>query len=245
MYSGGLASIEMGLPCCKWFAISVWCLSMTGIYGYSIRPIEENGQPINLDRDLLFPYDKSQFRDSFEDKEKEDMYESTKFESTKLPGADDAENRLFLFFVNNDKYTGADNTSTPLDSWSVVWYIASFGGLIVFFLIVSCSEWCCRRALRNSQNCGRSAPAATTLNVPDTPPPSYDQFAPPSYESICLGRNGRGGEKSEYDIYVVPVHAFAPIMESRQEDAPPSYFSASGHSFVPAVTENNQVLRVT
>ncbi|XP_008198115.1 uncharacterized protein LOC103314282 isoform X2 [Tribolium castaneum] len=242
MYSGGRASSEMGLPGCKWFVISVCC--MTGIYGYSIRPIDENGQPINLDRDFLFTYDTRQFLDSFEDREKE-MVDGSKFEATKPPGADDAENRMFLFFVNNDKYTGGDSTSTPLDSWSVVWYIASFGGLIVFFLIVSCSEWCCRRALRNSQSCGRSAPAAAAPSVPDTPPPSYDQFAPPSYESICLGRNGRGGEKSEYDIYVVPVHAFGTIMESRQEDAPPSYFSASGRSFVPAVTESNQVSRVT
>jgi hypothetical protein len=139
----------------------------------------------------------------------------------------------------------ANNDSTPLDSWSVVWYVASFGGLIIFFLIVSCSEWCCRRAIRNSQNCNRSAPAPATPTVPDTPPPSYDQFAPPSYESICLGRHERGEEKSKYDIYVVPVHALGHMMETR-DDAPPSYFSASGRDFVPAVaTVENNRSRVT
>jgi hypothetical protein len=79
----------------------------------------------------------------------------------------------------------------------------------------------------------------------DTPPPSYDQFAPPSYESICLGRHERGEEKSKYDIYVVPVHALGHMMETR-DDAPPSYFSASGRDFVPAVaTVENNRSRVT
>ncbi|CAG9760038.1 unnamed protein product [Ceutorhynchus assimilis] len=117
---------------------------------------------------------------------------------------------------------------SSLDTWSVIWYIASFGGLILFFLIISCSEWCCRRnARRNCQLNNNSQ--QTSQVVPDTPPPSYDLFAPPSYEDLWVGSSrGRRGEKSEYDIYVVPVHALGTIMEeARREDAPPSYQSAS------------------
>lgn len=97
---------------------------------------------------------------------------------------------------------------SALDAWSVVWYVASFGGLILFFLIVSCSEWCCRQNAR--RRCQRTN-NAQTLNqaVPETPPPSYDLFAPPSYEDLW-GANGTSMEKPEkrqYDVYVVPVHA--------------------------------------
>ncbi|XP_060528392.1 uncharacterized protein LOC132703260 [Cylas formicarius] len=123
---------------------------------------------------------------------------------------------------------GVDEQDTAtLDTWSVIWYIASFGGLIVFFLIVSCSEWCCRRNARRNFT-RNSNVQSVNVAVPETPPPSYDQFAPPDYESLVYGRNGRNGtEKSKYDVFVVPVHALDTIMEeARLEQAPPSYNSA-------------------
>ncbi|CAH1374813.1 hypothetical protein MTP99_016165 [Tenebrio molitor] len=213
----------MGLSPCTWLVVaSVWCIN--GIYCYNLHRIDdERSQPMNWEMDFS-TYETKRFLDDL-DKPDDDMFTNVRpVEATKAP---------------------ANNDSTPLDSWSVVWYVASFGGLIIFFLIVSCSEWCCRRAIRNSQNCNRSAPAPATPTVPDTPPPSYDQFAPPSYESICLGRHERGEEKSKYDIYVVPVHALGHMMETR-DDAPPSYFSASGRDFVPAVaTVENNRSRVT
>lgn len=121
--------------------------------------------------------------------------------------------------------TATANDDDAFDSWSVVWYIASFGGLIGFFLVVSCSEWCCRKHIRDSQP--RTSPAAAT-SVPsspsESPPPAYDLFAPPSYDSLTSSPNN---EKREYDIYVVPVHAIGSLVESenaRQEN-PPSYSS--------------------
>lgn len=75
----------------------------------------------------------------------------------------------------------------------------------------------------------------------DVPPPSYDQFAPPDYDTICVRNKqsseaGGGGEKSEYDVYVVPVHAMGTIISTNTDssdrnnallmlDEPPSYFS--------------------
>lgn len=117
-----------------------------------------------------------------------------------------------------------DEDVTRLDSWSVIWYIASFGGLIAFFLLVSCSEWCCRRHARN--NCSNRNSVHPNANANDTPPPPYDQFAPPSYDSLTYD----GDEKREYDVYVVPVHTFGAIMEQPprlDEDEPPSYLSAA------------------
>ncbi|XP_066146233.1 uncharacterized protein [Euwallacea fornicatus] len=115
-----------------------------------------------------------------------------------------------------------------LDTWSIIWYVASFGGLILFFLIVSCSEWCCRRNAR--RRCQRNNNSQTVPQImSETPPPSYDLFAPPAYEDLWgTNSGGRSGEKRQFDIYVVPVHALDNFMEDVQRhDAPPSYQSAS------------------
>lgn len=124
---------------------------------------------------------------------------------------------------------------SALDAWSVVWYVASFGGLILFFLIVSCSEWCCRQNAR--RRCQRTN-NAQTLNqaVPETPPPSYDLFAPPSYEDLW-GASGTSMEKRQYDVYVVPVHALGNFMV-HQSEAPPPYPSVSDS---PQLHSNNRV----
>ncbi|XP_058797900.1 uncharacterized protein LOC131668071 [Phymastichus coffea] len=116
---------------------------------------------------------------------------------------------------------GADAQS-PLDPWSIVWYIGSFGGLIAFFLIVSCSEWCCRRGARSPLNMpytqrgevlNATAVAAAGNNqtvVTESPPPPYHLFAPPPYDSINyaeIADKGPAGEK--LDIYVIslPIQA--------------------------------------
>ncbi|KAJ8680037.1 hypothetical protein QAD02_015824 [Eretmocerus hayati] len=87
-------------------------------------------------------------------------------------------------------HDGTDLQS-PLDPWSIVWYIGSFGGLVAFFLIVSCSEWCCRRGARPL-----SVPytqRGEVLNAQplndSSPPPPYHLFAPPPYDSVNYGDN--------------------------------------------------------
>ncbi|KAL1490848.1 hypothetical protein ABEB36_011533 [Hypothenemus hampei] len=88
-----------------------------------------------------------------------------------------------------------DDSPLKLDTSSMIWYIVSFAALIIFFLIVSCGEWCCRRRDRSEALISRNS--TTTL-----PPPSYEQFAPPTYQDII-----RNSEKPEVDVYIVPVHA--------------------------------------
>lgn len=110
--------------------------------------------------------------------------------------------------------------NSAFQPWSILWYIGSFGGLIAFFLIVSCSEWCCRNRSREL-NSELTTPSSPTPS--ENPPPAYDLFAPPSYDSLCHNE-----EKSEYDVYVVPVHALSAIAENsalQTDDTPPAYSS--------------------
>lgn len=162
------------------------------------------------------------------------------------------------FGDNLFRLTDVTTTAPPIDlfperddSWSIIWYIASFSGLIAFFLIVSCSEWCCRLHVRGPAQPPASTTVrptssshgsqATSFQIQETPPPAYDLFAPPSYESVRRasavgGANTSQYEKSEFDVYVVPVHAICmlqsePVVDNTRghchtvEDDPPSYIS--------------------
>ncbi|XP_072765794.1 uncharacterized protein [Anoplolepis gracilipes] len=103
----------------------------------------------------------------------------------------------------------------PLDPWSIVWYIGSFGGLVAFFLIVSCSEWCCRRGGRPlAVPYAQRAETINTPGVTETPPPPYHLFAPPSYDSVNYGEivDKTTGEK--LDIYVISMPIHRPMMQA-------------------------------
>lgn len=103
----------------------------------------------------------------------------------------------------------------PLDPWSIVWYIGSFGGLVAFFLIVSCSEWCCRRGGRPLAVPYAQRPETiNTTGVTETPPPPYHLFAPPSYDSVNYGEivDKTSGEK--LDIYVISVPVHRPVVQA-------------------------------
>ncbi|XP_034182188.1 uncharacterized protein LOC117605226 [Osmia lignaria lignaria] len=117
--------------------------------------------------------------------------------------------------TGKDASTADGDSQNPLDPWSIVWYIGSFGGLVAFFLIVSCSEWCCRRS-------GRTltvpyAQRAEVINggqvVTETPPPPYHLFAPPPYDSVNYGEivDKTSGEK--LDIYVISVPIHRPVVQ--------------------------------
>ncbi|XP_032666905.1 uncharacterized protein LOC116842195 isoform X2 [Odontomachus brunneus] len=103
----------------------------------------------------------------------------------------------------------------PLDPWSIVWYIGSFGGLVAFFLIVSCSEWCCRRAARPlAMPYAQPTEVISSRGVAETPPPPYHLFAPPPYDSVNYGEivDKTSGEK--LDIYVISVPTQRPVVQA-------------------------------
>lgn len=142
---------------------------------------------------------------------------------------DSAFTNLFFLFLTEDP---------TLQPWSILWYIGSFGGLIAFFLVVSCSEWCCRSHARRRGSGNSTCPTPTPS---EAPPPAYDLFAPPSYESLCSSN----GEKSDYQVYVVPVHTMETITEdtilqtNTYPNPPPSpYFPPRNESNNSARSEN-------
>ncbi|XP_049779309.1 uncharacterized protein LOC126176197 isoform X2 [Schistocerca cancellata] len=109
------------------------------------------------------------------------------------------------------KSPSSDGNDKPkqLDPWSLVWYIGSFGGLVAFFLAVSCSECCCHKPA-GSQAAGAAGGAGAGLDEPPRlpavaegpPPPPYSMFAPPPYDSLCYGVTD---EKDKLEVFVVPV----------------------------------------
>ncbi|XP_014291711.1 uncharacterized protein [Halyomorpha halys] len=123
-------------------------------------------------------------------------------------------NRLYLFFENEGELENGEEDTTELittenggsatrldpDPLSVVWYLGAFSGLIIFFLVVTFSEWCCASKHLYRGN-GQAPPPYNHQGynrAPETPPPPYHLFAPPPYTEAA--------EKRE-PIYIIPVHA--------------------------------------
>ncbi|XP_017886193.1 uncharacterized protein LOC108628633 [Ceratina calcarata] len=104
----------------------------------------------------------------------------------------------------------------PLDPWSIVWYIGSFGGLVAFFLIVSCSEWCCRRGGRplTVPYAQRTEVISSGQVVTETPPPPYHLFAPPPYDSVNYGEIVDKASGEKVDIYVISVPIHRPVVQA-------------------------------
>jgi len=86
---------------------------------------------------------------------------------------------------------------------------------VAFFLIVSCSEWCCRRGGRPlAVPYAQRAETINTTGVTETPPPPYHLFAPPSYDSVNYGEivDKTSGEK--LDIYVISMPIHRPVVQA-------------------------------
>ncbi|XP_012274971.1 uncharacterized protein LOC105696812 [Orussus abietinus] len=117
--------------------------------------------------------------------------------------------------ARSDNTTASGNTQSPLDPWSIVWYIGSFGGLVAFFLIVSCSEWCCRRGARplSVPYTQRGEVIGPSPGVTDTPPPPYHLFAPPPYDSVNYGVIADKTGADKVDIFVISVPLRGPARQ--------------------------------
>lgn len=113
-----------------------------------------------------------------------------------------------------DATNGGDEN--PLDPWSIVWYIGSFGGLVAFFLIVSCSEWCCRRGARplTVPYTQRTEVISSGQVMTETPPPPYHLFAPPPYDSVNYGEIVDKASGEKVDIYVISVPIHRPVVQA-------------------------------
>lgn len=155
-------------------------------------------------------------------------------------------NNADTYNFNAQNYTNAANITDSEDddgtsgamgdeeALSAVWYLAAFGGLVLFFFVVTCSELFfgnpiytrrpvelphagyLRRHVYSIRNHGQHHGGNYK---PETPPPPYHLFAPPSYDDTVKGGFGQVQQQQYHhrvpgvtgkklaDVYVVPVHA--------------------------------------
>ncbi|KAG7196677.1 hypothetical protein KM043_016009 [Ampulex compressa] len=185
--------------------ISVKFVTVHGVSAYDVTGIERRFESNQVIRKTSNE-DESTTNDRTDDEQTVYVYEfGSKFDKNKHgPG-------------NKEEVTapGENDIQNPLDPWSIVWYIGSFGGLVAFFLIVSCSEWCCRRSGRPLAvpYAQRADVIGNGQVVTETPPPPYHLFAPPPYDSVNYGDivDKTSGEK--LDIYVISVPIHRPIVQ--------------------------------
>lgn len=131
----------------------------------------------------------------------------------------DIEEETILNNGTNLEGSTLDDQEQDTDPWSVIWYLGAFSGLITFFLVVTCSEWCCGNHLYTRHYGANQVYASSfthqAYRPPDTPPPPYHLFAPPSYkesvapEKVAPGsKSGGVGVKSlrRLGVFVIPVH---------------------------------------
>uniref|UniRef100_A0A1B6K208 Uncharacterized protein n=1 Tax=Homalodisca liturata TaxID=320908 RepID=A0A1B6K208_9HEMI len=105
----------------------------------------------------------------------------------------------------------SSRTPEEVDIWSVMWYLGAFGGLVTFFLIVTCSEWCfgnhmyTRHGINHLYVNAYQSNFRETRRVSNSPPPPYDLFAPPSYSDL-FGKAPEPKKKSKFDVFIIPIH---------------------------------------
>ncbi|KAL0124852.1 hypothetical protein PUN28_006604 [Cardiocondyla obscurior] len=136
---------------------------------------------------------------------------------------DDVDVDFYLFtYKEKEEYSGNDRDEeesvhaglqSPVDPLSIIWYIGSFGGLVLFFLVVSCSEWCCRRSGRPlAMPYTQRADTINTARIAESPPPPYHLFAPPSYDSVNYEDIVDKTTGKKLDVYVISVPIHKPIV---------------------------------
>lgn len=76
-----------------------------------------------------------------------------------------------------------------MDLITIIWYFSTFLLLILFFVVMVCSDNVCNRR--------RSKPEDIPVIAPPTPAPSYREFAPPGYDTVM--------KKYKNRIYIVPL----------------------------------------
>lgn len=112
-------------------------------------------------------------------------------------------NFFFFFYV-----TGVESQDS--DPWSVIWYLGAFSGLITFFLVVTCSEWCCGNHLYTrhygANHIYANSFTHTSYRPPETPPPPYHLFAPPSYNDSIKNCQEKPKSTKKSNIFIIPIH---------------------------------------
>lgn len=128
-----------------------------------------------------------------------------------------------MFFLCADM--DDDDVSAEDEPMSAMWYLGAFGGLVLFFFVVTCSElffghpmYVRRQSnLPHAGNLRRHVYGLRNQKQKaETPPPPYHLFAPPSYDDLQVKGNGLDKPKfllppgcpthNQRHVYVVPVN---------------------------------------
>ncbi|XP_026461876.1 uncharacterized protein LOC113363597 [Ctenocephalides felis] len=78
---------------------------------------------------------------------------------------------------------------------ALVWYVMTFGALIIFFTFLSCSGGLCRRLPPSQSSLPVLTPMSDRKQTPPEKPPAYELFAPPAYETVVKGADLNGKNK--------------------------------------------------
>ncbi|XP_046402556.1 uncharacterized protein LOC124168386 [Ischnura elegans] len=123
-----------------------------------------------------------------------------------------------------------ENEKEEVTTWSIAWYLTLLSAFIVFFVFIGLMEVFCRRRGRFSYCCGPDqanrgrvnprldSTSSSRLGDPTTaPPPPYELFKPPSYNTLFPSNISAQPEKmpeslvesppADQLIYVINVHS--------------------------------------
>lgn len=79
-----------------------------------------------------------------------------------------------------------------MEGLSILWYFCTLAVLLVFFIVIACSpNLSCRIRLRPEDEMQQAAADKRRRRrptPPQTPAPSYSEFAPPNYETATANR---------------------------------------------------------
>lgn len=112
---------------------------------------------------------------------------------------------------------------TEMEGLSILWYFCSLSVLIVFFIVIACSSNpSCRIRLRpddvdemQQQQAAKRRRRRPT--PPQTPAPSYSEFAPPSYETAIANRS---------NIFVIYIDEKPPVFDKAPTLSPRPFVAA-------------------
>lgn len=92
-----------------------------------------------------------------------------------------------------------------MDLITIIWYFSTFLLLILFFIVMVCSDNVCNRRRQNK-------PEDIAITAPPTPAPSYREFAPPGYDTVM--------KKYKNRIHILP-NSNEPGIFSQMHPPPP------------------------
>lgn len=123
-----------------------------------------------------------------------------------------------------------------MDVITIIWYFSTFLMLVLFFVVMVCSDNICNnRGVK---------PEEPPPEAPPSPAPSYREFAPPGYDTVMKKyKSRRISVSNAFFAYMEPPPPTSPISTVSERIDFPATFRVSVHE-VPESIESGQVLEL-